>query len=172
MSEPTALPEQLPDLGAGRADSPERPGALLRAAREAQGLHIGALAVALKVPVRKLEALEADRLSELPDMVFVRGLASSVCRALNIPDAPILAKLPQHLAPRLDLQDSGLNASYRVKGQRTEASIAGQLFKPLAWLFWYCSLPVCCWYSSPFARFYKARKVPPQCRSKHLAQRR
>lgn len=130
MSEPTALPEQLPDLGAGRADSPERPGALLRAAREAQGLHIGALAVALKVPVRKLEALEADRLSELPDMVFVRGLASSVCRALNIPDAPILAKLPQHLAPRLDLQDSGLNASYRVKGQRTEASIAGQLFKP------------------------------------------
>jgi len=130
MSEPTALPEQVPDLGAGRADSPERPGAMLRAAREAKGLHIGALAVALKVPVRKLEALEADRLSELPDMVFARGLAASICRALNIPDAPILAKLPQRLVPRLSLEDGGLNATYRVKGQRTEASIAGQLLKP------------------------------------------
>ncbi len=129
MSEPTAVPEQAPDLGAGRADSPERPGALLRAAREAKGLHIGALAVALKVPVRKLEALEADRLSELPDMVFARGLAASVCRALNIPDAPILAKLPQRLMPRLNVGDARLNASYRVKGQRTEASFAGQLLK-------------------------------------------
>ena len=39
-------------------------GALLRAAREASGLHIAALAVAMKVPVKKLEALEADRRSE------------------------------------------------------------------------------------------------------------
>ena len=130
MSEPTALPEQGPDLGVGRADSPERPGAMLRAAREAKGLHIGALAVALKVPVSKLEALEADRLSELPDMVFARGLAASVCRALNIPDAPILAKLPQRLVPRLNVGNAGPKASYRVKGQRTMSSIAGQLLRP------------------------------------------
>ena len=130
MSEPTALPEQAPDLGTGRADSPERPGAMLRAAREAKGLHIGALAVALKVPVSKLEALEADRLSELPDMVFARGLAASVCRALNIPDAPILAKLPQRLVPRLNVGNAGPKASYRVKGQRTMSSIAGQLLRP------------------------------------------
>jgi hypothetical protein len=32
-------------------------GALLREAREAQGLHVAALAVAMKVPVKKLEAL-------------------------------------------------------------------------------------------------------------------
>ena len=38
-------------------------GGLLRQAREAAGVHIGALSVALKVPVRKLEALESDRLS-------------------------------------------------------------------------------------------------------------
>ena len=35
-------------------------GAMLRQAREAAGLHIGALAVSLRVPVKKLEALEAD----------------------------------------------------------------------------------------------------------------
>ena len=42
-------------------------GSLLREARAAAGLHIAALAVSLKVPVRKLEALEADRLYLLPD---------------------------------------------------------------------------------------------------------
>ena len=42
-------------------------GALLRAARERQGLHIAALAAAIKVSQRKLEALEADRGDGLPD---------------------------------------------------------------------------------------------------------
>ena len=45
-------------------------GALLRQAREASGLHIAALAVLLKVPVKKLEALESDRLDLLPDIAL------------------------------------------------------------------------------------------------------
>ncbi|MBU7575138.1 MAG: helix-turn-helix domain-containing protein, partial [Hydrogenophaga sp.] len=57
---------------------------LLRAAREAAGLHIAALAAALKVPVKKLEALEAGRYSELPDLTFARALASSACRHLKV----------------------------------------------------------------------------------------
>jgi cytoskeleton protein RodZ len=42
---------------------PQRParGALLRAAREKQGLHIAALAASIKVAPRKLDALENDR---------------------------------------------------------------------------------------------------------------
>jgi cytoskeleton protein RodZ len=75
-------------------------GGLLRAAREAAGLHIGALAVSLKVPVKKLEALEADDLAQLPDAVFARALAASVCRTLKIDPEPVLQKLPQlHAAP-------------------------------------------------------------------------
>ena len=62
-------------------------GGLLREARQAAGLHIAALAVALKVPVSKLEALEADDYAKLTDTVFVRALASSVCRALKA-DSP------------------------------------------------------------------------------------
>ncbi len=54
-------------------------GGLLKEARQAAGMHIAALAVALKVPVSKLEALEADNYAVLPDTVFVRALASSVC---------------------------------------------------------------------------------------------
>ena len=57
--------------------------------------------MSLKVPVRKLEALEDDRYDLLPDAVFVRALASSVCRTLKIDPQPVLDRLPQTAAPRL-----------------------------------------------------------------------
>ena len=76
-------------------------GTLLRRAREDVGLHIGALAVALKVPVKKLEALEADRIDLLPDAVFARALAASVCRTLKLDPAPVLRLLPVQLTPQL-----------------------------------------------------------------------
>jgi cytoskeleton protein RodZ len=88
-------------------------GALLRAAREASGLHIAALAVAMKVPVKKLEALEADRYEALPDAVFVRALASGVCRALKVDPEPILAKLPHLHKPRLVSADVGINTPFQ-----------------------------------------------------------
>jgi cytoskeleton protein RodZ len=69
-------------------------GALLRAARERQGLHIAALAAAIKVSPKKLEALEADRWSDLPDATFTRALAQTVCRTLKIDARIVLDKLP------------------------------------------------------------------------------
>lgn len=94
-------------------------GTLLREARMEAGLHIAALAVALKVPVAKLEALEADNFAVLPDTVFVRALASSVCRTLKIDSAPILALLPQSKSPRLVAGNAGINAP--VKGSSSSA---------------------------------------------------
>ena len=58
-------------------------GQQLQAAREAAGQPLDALAQTLKVAVRKLEALEADRLDELPSPMFTRALASSVCRVVQ-----------------------------------------------------------------------------------------
>jgi len=89
-------------------------GALLRAAREASGLHIAALAVSMKVPVKKLEALEADRYEALPDAVFVRALASGVCRALKVDPEPVLAKLPHLHKPRLVSADVGINTPFQA----------------------------------------------------------
>ena len=89
--------------GAGPASAGDSAGSLLRRAREAAGLHIGALSVALKVPVKKLEALESDQLDLLPDAVFARALASSVCRTLKIDPAPVLARLPEQVMPDLEL---------------------------------------------------------------------
>jgi len=99
-------------------------GQLLREARQAAGLHIAALAVALKVPVNKLEALEADNYAALPDTVFVRALASSVCRTLKVDPGPILSLLPQSQSPRLSADSAGLNAPVKVSAGKSSSSSA------------------------------------------------
>jgi cytoskeleton protein RodZ len=98
-------------------------GVLLRQAREAAGLHIAALAVSLKVPVKKLEALENDRIDLLPDAVFARALAASVCRTLKIDATAILAGLPQAAQPKLNDATSGINAKFRTSPESTNKTI-------------------------------------------------
>lgn len=97
------------------APAPPTAGMLLRQAREAQGLHIAMLAANLKVPQRKLEALERDRLDELPDATFARALAQTVCRALKIDAAPVLALLPRAAGAGLEQVSAGLNTPFRDK---------------------------------------------------------
>jgi cytoskeleton protein RodZ len=113
------------------ADGQQSAGQLLRAAREATGLHIAALAVAMKVPVKKLEALEADRLGELPDAVFVRALAGSMCRALKIDPAPVLSRLPQTAAPRFVRDDRGINMPYSAPDFHDSKSLKVLVTKPV-----------------------------------------
>ena len=130
MNDAVFPPSQIPIDGLAQTLLPDSAGSLLRRAREAEGLHIAALAVALKVPVKKIEALEADRLHELPDIVFARALASSVCRALKIAPGPILALLPLSSQPKLKAVETGTQASYRVKGLRSENRVWDQLSRP------------------------------------------
>lgn len=106
------------------------PGALLRQAREAAGLHIAALAVALKVPVKKLEALEADRFELLPDAVFVRALAASVCRSLKIDAAPILQRLPKKGNSKPAYQGIGINTPFRAPGDGPRPSMWTHISRP------------------------------------------
>lgn len=93
-------------------------GAVLRAARQRQGLHIAALAASIKVAPSKLEALEAGRYEELPDATFTRALAQSVCRVLKIDAAPVLAQLPSSGPAALDRVDNGLNTPFRERPAR------------------------------------------------------
>lgn len=74
--------------------APATAGGLLKAARQRVGLHLAVLSVNLKVPVRQLEALEADQYLLDQSPVFARGLAASVCRQLRVDPAPILALMP------------------------------------------------------------------------------
>ena len=105
-------------------------GRMLRAAREASGIHIAALAVAMKVPVKKLEALEADRADLLPDAVFVRALASSMCRALKVDATPVLDLLPKIGSPQLQPTSKGINEPFRHAGERRSVGLGGVLRRP------------------------------------------
>ena len=111
---------------AGALGSTETAGRLLRQAREAHGVHIAALAVALKVPVGKLEALEDDRYGDLPDTVFTRALASSMCRALKVDATPVLERLPQGQRPRLAANSAGLNTSFKDSHPKTAVSLGSE----------------------------------------------
>lgn len=105
-------------------------GVLLRRAREAAGLHTEALAAHLKVPVQKIEALEADRLDLLPDLVFVRGLASSICRTLGVDPEPVLERLPRKLPPRLAQDRDHVNAPFRGPNDVAGPGWRDQLMRP------------------------------------------
>lgn len=124
MSEPVAQDAQVfgAEMEKAVADAVAA-GAMLREAREQAGMHAAALAVALKVPVHKLEALEAGELGVFPDAVFVRALVSSICRTLKIDAAPVLALLPRNQAPRLSSHE-GINASFKPGSGRMASSSA------------------------------------------------
>lgn len=94
-------------------------GQMIRAARLQRGLHLAVLAVNLKVSMRQLEALESDQYDTSKGPVFVRALASSVCRHLHIDPIPVLALLPP--APdRLPSQRQSLQAMTTLKKIRPE----------------------------------------------------
>ena len=90
-------------------------GRLLQAGRERRGLELDALAQLLKVPVRKLQALEADRFEELPGAAFTRSLAQSYARQVGVDVQEVLALLPQAIVPpqRLEHVSRGLQTPYR-----------------------------------------------------------
>jgi len=110
-------------LESAAVDRPVR----LRQAREAAGVHVAALAAALKVTPAKLEALEEGRYDELPDLTFARALASSACRHLGIDPAPVLAEFPRKTAPLLRGSDNEINAPFKPASE-------GPVASPLTWL--------------------------------------
>ena len=122
--------QNLPPLNDSEPTGQSGAGALLKQAREASGLHIAALAVLLKVPVKKLEALESDRLDLLPDVVFVRALASSVCRTLKIEPSQILSRLPQTHVPKLTYQGSVINEPFRTPSDGPGPSMWARVSRP------------------------------------------
>lgn len=114
------------------AEAERGAGGMLREAREAAGIELSALALALKVSIKKLEALENDRYEELPDAVFTRALASSICRTFKLDPGPVLARLPQPGASRLKPQDEdALNAPFRTPDDVAKTPFFDRLSRPM-----------------------------------------
>ena len=130
---PTPAPTRAPAPAHTQADA-SGPGALLRAARQQQGIHIAALAASMKVPPARLEALEAGRYQELVDTTFTRALAQAMCRALRIDPAPVLAQLPGASPDALGRVDGGLNTPFREHGARGLPADWAPWRRPMLWL--------------------------------------
>jgi len=120
-------------ISEGHARQEATAGAWLRNARQQRGLHIAALAVMLKVPQAKLEALESDRYDELPDATFARALATAMCRALKVDPAPVLALLPRTRDREFDVRP-GLNQPFRERGAGPiDGDVLAWAAKPVVW---------------------------------------
>lgn len=73
-------------------------GNALRAAREAAGLSIDAVAQHLKLAPRQVAALENGDYAELPGRTFVRGFARNYARLMNLDADAVVAALPDPTA--------------------------------------------------------------------------
>ena len=130
----TASPksEPTPGIAPEATTTPQTAGQLLRETRLQAGVHLAVLSVKLKVPVRQLEALEANDLDMAKGAVFYRGLASGVCRHLNADPAAVLALLPQasgQLAPlRNGLAGSASERAMKLGPHSSGMAVPGKVF--------------------------------------------
>jgi cytoskeletal protein RodZ len=67
----------------------------LKAAREAQGVALDAIAQETKISVRHLQALEADRFDSMPGGVFNRGIVRNYLRFLHLDQDEWLERFSQ-----------------------------------------------------------------------------
>ncbi|HOB67544.1 helix-turn-helix domain-containing protein [Ottowia sp.] len=118
---PAAAPTSAPPASAG---------AMLRQLREAAGVDAVLLASAMKVSPQKLDALENDRLDQLPDVTFARGLASAICRAFGADPAPVLERMPAS-APGLKAPAQNINQPFRRSGDGPTPMLASNFSRPL-----------------------------------------
>ena len=130
-AEPTPQAAE-PDAGPQSQFAPTTAGGMIRAARQAQGIDLASLAAMLKIPLRRIEALEGGRHDELQGPTFERALAQAACRVLKIDPKPVLALLPQHAGNTLERVSEGINTPFR---ERQSGGVLGELpagFKPVA----------------------------------------
>jgi cytoskeleton protein RodZ len=137
MSDPNETP--LLRVADSESASPVLPaavqaGALLRGYRERALYDLEALAAVVKVPVRKLEALEAGMLDVLPEPVYVRAMVVGICRVLKADPQPVLDLLPGSVVQSLR-QDGGIApVPFRPSGSGTPQGLGEITVKPpLRW---------------------------------------
>ena len=111
-SERLAAARAAPDTEPSQ-HGPATAGGMIRDARQAQGVDLASLAAMLKIPLRRLEALEHGRHDELQGPTFERALAQAACRVLKIDPKPVLALLPQHERNTLERVTEGINTPFR-----------------------------------------------------------
>jgi cytoskeleton protein RodZ len=134
---------------------------MLREAREAKGLTANSLAASMKVSTKKIEAIETDCFELLPDMVFARALALSICRHLKIDADPILKQFPPSIAHNLKSDESGINTPFRHSQGISRFKFVNVLTQPVTLLFIFVLLAALSLYVVPLIYTSKPRGVSP-----------
>ena len=104
------------EAAASAHPAPGTAGAKLRAAREAAGLTVDAVAQQLKLAPRQVVALEEDDFQQLPGRTFVRGFARNYARFLQLDADALLALLPATEGPST-LERPSFTAARRPMGE-------------------------------------------------------
>jgi cytoskeleton protein RodZ len=119
-------------------------GGALRTAREKQKLSVQDIASQLRLGVRQVEALEADRYDKLPEPSIVRGFIRNYAKLLKIDSSPILAAysvLVPNITPQSFAVKSNANASVIGENRANFSfkSFVGLLltFALIVWFFYY-----------------------------------
>jgi cytoskeleton protein RodZ len=73
----------------------EGPGETLRAARQAMEISCREVAEALNLPIRTVEAIEANDYEQLPGAVFTRGYIRAYAKLLELDSDPVVARYPE-----------------------------------------------------------------------------
>jgi cytoskeletal protein RodZ len=74
------------------------PGETLRAAREAQRLGLAQIAAQTRIPLRHLEAIEADDFESLPSRAYAIGFTRTYAKALGLDDVAVVDAVRSELA--------------------------------------------------------------------------
>jgi cytoskeleton protein RodZ len=118
---------ELPGTGASVT-----PGAALRQARQAAGLSVAEVAVQMRLAPRQVDALEADRYSDLPGAVFVRGFVRNYARVLKLDPVPLLHALEPALGAETPLWVRETSGALPVSARRDRSKallvVLGVLF--------------------------------------------
>ena len=132
MNDANGLGQVLQTEASTLGGSTASPGAMLRDAREQAGVSIEALAGAMKVSSSKIAGMEIDDYSTLPDVVFARALAASICRVFGMEAAPVLALMPKGSEHRLPSAAADINATFKNASERSRRnSMLSHATRPL-----------------------------------------
>ena len=137
------LRDELPILRAASAEASAHPGAavpelsvgqLLQQARQARALSLQDLSDRLKVPVKRLEALEADQFETGPALQVGRAMVASLARQLGLNPQELLAKMPQAATVSIVPAPHEGSGSYRPSASAGSRSSRLQSMPRIWWL--------------------------------------
>jgi len=125
----------------GDSESPlESVGQDLRAARLRRGDEIASVSRALKIRKDHLEALENDRLEDLPGKTYAIGFVRSYARHLGLDSAQYVERYKQDISGRAEEQSREPAPIHQDEGRRLPQGwriIAGVVVLALGWGAWH-----------------------------------